>query len=57
MFSKTKTTPKNWPVFWDRLASFGHLDLISDPLMVLKFHNAIHDPKRQANKTFTIVKG
>ena len=29
--------------FWARLASFGHLGLISDPLIVSKFHNETHD--------------
>ena len=39
------------------LASFGHLGLISDPLIVFKFHNETHDPKGQENKIYTIVKG
>ena len=39
------------------LASFGHLGLISDPLIVFKFHNETHDPKGRDNKTYTIVKG
>ena len=33
--------------FWARLASFGLLGLISDPLIVSKFHNELHDPKGQ----------
>ena len=52
---------KNWNqsvhTFWARLASFGHLGLISDPLMVSKFHNETHDPKGQEDKIYTIVKG
>ena len=40
-----------------RLASFGYLGLISDPLIVFKFHNETHDPKGQENKVYTIVKG
>ena len=40
-----------------RLASFGHLNLISDPLIVSKFHNENHDRKGQENKIYTIVKG
>ena len=44
-------------VFWARLASFGHLGLISDPLIVSKFSNESHDPKGQENKIYTIVKG
>ena len=44
-------------IFWARLASFGHLGLISDPLIVSKFHNETHDPKGQENKDYTIVKG
>ena len=39
------------------LASFGHLGLISDPLIVFKFHNETYDPKGQENKIYTIVKG
>ena len=42
---------------WARLASFGHLSLISDPLIVSKLHNETHDPKGQGNKICTIVKG
>ena len=34
-------------IFLARLASFGHLGLISDPQIVLKFHNETHDPKGQ----------
>ena len=37
--------------FWARLASFGHLGLISDPLIVSKFHNETHDPKGQETKS------
>ena len=44
-------------IFWTRLANFGHLGLISDPLVVSKFHNETHDPKGQENKIYTIVKG
>ena len=44
-------------VFWARLASFGHLGLISDPLIDSKLHNETHDPKGQENKIYTIVKG
>ena len=43
-------------IFWTRLASFGNLDLISDPLIVLKFNNETHDPKGQENKIYTVVK-
>ena len=42
--------------FWARLASFGHLGLISDPLIISKFPNETHDPKGQDNKIYTIVK-
>ena len=31
-------------IFWARLVSFGHLGLISDPLIVSKSHNETHDP-------------
>ena len=44
-------------MFWARLASFGHFGLISDPLILSKFHNETHDPKGQENKIYTIVKG
>ena len=51
-------TKKNWNksvhIFWARLASFGHLGHISDPLIVSKFNNETHDPKRQENKIYTI---
>ena len=38
-------------IFWARLASFGHLGLISDPLIVSKFDNETHDPKGQEKKS------
>ena len=44
-------------IFWARLASFCRLGFISDPLIVSKFHNEIHDPKGQENKIYTLVKG
>ena len=54
-----KHASKNWNqsvhIFWARLASFGHLGLISDPLIVSKFNNETHDPKGQENKTYIIV--
>ena len=34
-------------IFWARIANFCHLGLISDPLIVSKFHNKTHDPKGQ----------
>ena len=43
-------------IFWARLASFGHLCLISVPLIVSKFHNDTHDPKGQEYKIYTMVK-
>ena len=43
-------------IFWATLASFCHLGFISDPLIVLKFHNETHDPKGQENKIYTIVR-
>ena len=46
---EAKTAPKNWNesvhISWARLASFCHLGVISDPLIVSKFHNETHDPK------------
>ena len=60
-FGNKKYASKNWNqsvhIFLARLASFGHLGLISDPLIVSKFHNETHDPKGQENKIYTIVKG
>ena len=44
------------PNSWARLVSFCHLGVISDTLIVLKFHNETHDPKGQENKIYTIVK-
>ena len=38
-------------IFWARLANFGHLGLISYPLIVSMFHNETHDPKGQENKS------
>ena len=38
-------------IFWARLASFGHLGLISDPLIVSKSDNQTYDPKGQENNT------
>ena len=43
-------------IFWVRVASFGHLGLNSDPLIVSKFHNETHDPKGQLNTIYTIMK-
>ena len=58
---EAKYALKNWNlsvyIFWARLARFGHLGLISDPLIILKFHNEAHDPKGQENKVNTLVKG
>ena len=57
---EAKTAPKNWNksvhISWARLTSCCHLGLISDPLIVSKFHNKTHDPKGQENKIYTIVK-
>ena len=36
-------------IVWVRLASFGHLGLISDPEIVSKFQNEAHDPTAQEN--------
>ena len=44
-------------ISWTRKASFCHLGVISDPLIVLKFYNETHDPKGQENKIYTIVRG
>ena len=44
-------------ISWARPASFCHLGVISDPLIVSKFQNETYDPKGQENKLYTIVKG
>ena len=38
------------------LGQTSHLGPISDPLIVLKFHNETYDPKGQENKIYTIRK-
>ena len=54
---EAKTAPKKWNysmhISLARLASFCHLGVISDPLIVSKFHNETHDPKGQENKIHT----
>ena len=35
--------------------SYGQLGLISEPLMISKFHHGIHDCKRQENTIYTLV--
>ena len=58
---EAKTAPKNLNesvhISWARLASFCHLGVISDSLIVSKFHNETHDTKGQENKIYTIMKG
>ena len=45
---EAKAAPKNWNqsvhISWARLASFCHLGVIRDPLIVSKFYNETHDP-------------
>ena len=41
-------------ISWARLASFCHLGVISDPLIVSKFHNETHDLKGQENKILVV---
>ena len=53
----TKELYKSVQIISAELASFCHLGLISDPLVVFKFHNETHDPKGQENKIYTILKG
>ena len=55
---EAKTAPKNQSVHisWARLARFCHVGVISDPLIVSKFHNKTDDSKGQENKIYTIVK-
>ena len=57
---EAKTAPKKWNqsvhISWARLASFCHLGVISDPLIVSKFLNETHDSKGQENQIYTIVK-
>ena len=58
LVAKNAAKTWNWSVqvFWARVASFDHLDLISDPLIVSKFHNETHYPKGQENEIYTNVK-
>ena len=44
-------------VFWDRLASFGQLGLISDPQISSKFQNGINVRKGLEDKIYTMMKG
>ena len=37
-------------MIWIKLASIGHLGLISDPLIVSKLHNETNDPKGHEKK-------
>ena len=53
----TKDLNQSVHISWARLASFYHLGVISDPLIVSKFHNETDDSKGQENKIYTIVKG
>ena len=46
----SKNCNKSVQIFWARLASFGHLGLISDPLIVSNLRNETHDPKEQEKK-------
>ena len=39
------------------IASFDHLGLISDPLIISKFPNETHDSNGQENKIYTMLKG
>ena len=41
-------------ISWTRLASFCHLGVISDPIIVLKFYNETNDSRGQENKIYTI---
>ena len=41
----------------NNISVISHLGLISDPLIVSKFHNETHDSKGQENQIYTIVKG
>ena len=58
---EAKTAPKNWNqslhISSARLASFCHLGIISNHLIVSKLPNETHDPKGQEYKKYTIVKG
>ena len=53
----TKELKPECAYFWARLASFCHLGVNSDPLIISKFHNGTHDPKGRETKIYTIVKG
>ena len=51
----TKELKLECAYFLARIASFCHLGVISDPLIVSKFHNETHYSKGQENKIYTIV--
>ena len=58
VFLKAKNTSKNLRVYngqfvTARLASFGHLGLMSGSLMISKLHNGINYPKGQENNIYT----
>ena len=53
----TKELKLECAYFWARLGIFCYLGVISDPVIVSKFHSETHDPKGQENKSYTIVKG
>ena len=52
LVAKTASNNLNQSVHisWARLASFCHLGVINDALIVSKFQNDTHDPKGQENK-------
>ena len=55
---EANTAQKNWNksvhISSARLASFCHLGVISDPLIISKFHNETHNLKGHENKIYTI---
>ena len=53
----SKECTEELKLVWAILASFSHVGLISDPLIISKFPDEPQDPKGQENKIYTIVKG
>ena len=53
----SKNTPRTYIVACANFLGTAYLGLISDPQIVSKFHNGIHNSKGQEYKIYTIVKG
>ena len=54
-----KLKVKSVQIFWARLASFSHLGLVNDPLMVSKFHrlHTVLVPVTSSSEAIYVLKG